>query len=314
MSLQFPGVRVPIPWVVLLSLVIIGSVGWLGTRKSDFLTPPTAEQLTECRAKAELSLTQAHHEADAVSAPAIAAPPAIPPPVEEPKPTMILGDLNSPPTLKEYSDLAPKGPAHLIDLAVLLEVEGEIQRALLAWERVLDTGKPDPGQIRTACAAIKRLRPTLPDWNPTRAKAIALTLHAGVGSKTAPSLTPVLKETARELERASAGLLQVTTVLSSGRAQGLTSKSTSVAVWLTGPLKTSASTEVLTFPVKSTKSLHEDLLKTLLLLIRSHLGHATAHAPPATLSHDEIPLDTLNTQITRLNWQDLGTTLNRSAK
>jgi hypothetical protein len=305
---------VPIPWVLFLSLVMIGGVGWYGTRKTDFLTPPTASQLAACRAKVALSLTPTDHQNDVIAVPAVVADPATPTPAEEPKPTMILGDLDSPPTLQEYSDLAPKGAAHLIDLAVLLEVEGEFQRALLAWERVLDTGKPDPSQTNTACIAIKRLRPTLPDWNTNRAKAIAITLHAGTSNKSAKSLTPVLTETARELERASAGLLQVTAVLSTGRVAGHASGSTPVALWLAGPNKTSASTEVLSVAIGSPKSLHDDLLKTLLLVIRKHLGHATSHPPPAALPNAGKPLDALNHLITRLNWHELGTTLNRTPK
>jgi hypothetical protein len=307
-------VRVPIPWVLFLSLVMIGGVGWYGTRKTDFLTPPTASQLAACRAKVALSLTPTDHQNDVIAVPAVVADPATPTPAEEPKPTMILGDLDSPPTLQEYSDLAPKGAAHLIDLAVLLEVEGESQRALLAWERVLDTGKPDPSQTNTACIAIKRLRPTLPAWNTARAKAIAITLHAGTSKKSAKSLTPVLTDVARELERASAGLLQVTAVVSTGRVREPASGSTSAALWLAGPNKASASTKARSFAVKSPKSLHDDLLKSVLLIIRDHLGHATSHPPPVALPDDGKPLETLNYQITRLNWQELGTTLNRTPK
>ncbi|MEN9975195.1 MAG: hypothetical protein RLZZ282_1201 [Verrucomicrobiota bacterium] len=306
--------RVPIPWVLLLSLVTIGSVGWLGARKCDFLTPPTAAQLAACRKKIELSLKHSQHVANVAASPAVVVAPPVSPPLEEPKPTMILGDFSTPPTLREYCDLAPKGAAHLIDLAVLLEVEGEIQRALLAWERVLDTGKPDPAQINTACAAIKRLRPTLPDGNPTRTKPIALTLHAGTSSKTTQPLTLALTEIARELERASAGLLQITPAVSVGRVKGIPSKPTSVAVWLTGPLKSSASTAMLTFPLKSTKPLREDLLKSLLTLTRCHLVRATTHSPPPSMDQDQNPLDALYSQITRLNWLELGASLNRPEK
>ena len=307
--------RVPIPWVLLLCLVIIGGGWWLGTRKTDFLTPPSAEQLAKCRTQVELALTQANHLNDAVSSPAMDPTPAPASPVEEPKPTMILGDFNSPPTLQEYADLAPKGAAHLIELAVLLEVEGEFQRALLAWERVLDSGKPDPNQMSAACAAINRLRPTLPAWNAvTHAKPTAITLHAGTSPKTAKSLTPVLTETARELERAAAGMLQVTAIANAGHVQGPASKTTPVALWLAGTHKDSSSSEVLTLTVRSPKSLHEDLLKTVCLLIRNHLDHATNHPLPASLPNDPNPLETLTRQTTRLNWRELGTTLNQTPK
>ena len=240
---------------------MIGGVWWYGTRKADFLTPPPASKLAENRARVESSLPQVDHPDNAVAVPAGAVEPA-PPPPEELKPAIVLGDLSSPPTLQEYAEFAPKGAAHLLDLAALLEAEGEFQRALLAWERVLDTGKADATQAGTAIAASQRLRPTLPAWNTDRAKAIAITLHAGTSSKNAKTLTPVLEETAREMERASAGILKVTAIVTSGRGRLTATTPVPVALWLAGPTKGSVSTAVRSFTVGSPKSLRDDLLKT----------------------------------------------------
>lgn len=292
----------------------MGGVWWYATRKSDFVTPPGAAKLTETRARVESSLPQANHPDNAVATPAAVPEPVPAPAVEEPKPTLVLGDLSAPPGLREYAEYAPKGAAHLMDLAVLLEAEGESQRALLAWERVLDASKADESQITAAMGAIKRLRPTVPAWNTDRTKAIAITLHAGTGKNNAKALTPVVEETARELEHASAGILKVTATVTVGRGKLSVTAPAPVALWLAGPGKGAASTPVRSFTVGSPKSLHDDLLKTVFLLVSDYLAHESSQSPPAALTAGDKPLDALNSQITRLKWQELGTALNRPPK
>jgi len=307
-------VRVPIPLVLLLSFGVIGGVWWYGTRKTDFLTPPAEAKLAENKARVESSLPQADHPDNAVAVPVVVPDPVTPPPVEKPKSPLVLGDFNTPPTLQEYAEFASKGAAHLMDLAVLLEAEGESQRALLAWERVLDAGKADEGQTAAAIGAIKRLRTTLPPWNTDRAKTIAITLHAGTGKKNAKTLTPIVEETARELERASAGILKVTATVTAGRDNLSSKVPAPVAMWLAGPGKGAVSTPVRSFTVGSQKTLHDDLLKTVFLLASGYLAHESAQSPPAALTAGDKALDALTHQITRLKWQELGIALNRPPK
>ena len=301
--------RVPSPWVLLLSLIVIVSVWWFGIRKTDFVTPPPDAKLAEIRTQVEESLPEIDHPDDAVSAPPTVKIPDRPPPVEKPKPVIELGNITRTPTLLEYGILAPKGTAYLMDLAVLLEAKDAPQRALLAWERVLDTGKPDPGQTATAIAAILRLRPTLPDWNTSRAKTIAITLHAGTGKKFVKTLIPALEKTARELEQASSGILKVTPIVNPSRGNSTVPGPTPVALWFTGSGKNATSTAVLSFTAQSPKSLHEDLLKATFLLIREHLAHDTVRPPPAALADGIKPLDALHSHITRRCWEKLGTQL-----
>ena len=301
--------RVPNPWVLLLALAVIVSVWWYGIRKTDFLTPPAASELAEIRTQVEASLPETDHPADAVSAPAVVKEPTPPTPVEIPKPVVDPGDLTRTPTLHEYSDRAPKGAAYLMDLAVLLEAKGAPQRALLAWERVLDSAKPDPDQTGSALAAVIRLRPTLPDWNTGRAKTIAITLHAGTGKKHVKTLIPALEKTARELERASAGILKVSAIVNPSRGNPTISGPAPVALWFTGSTTNAPSSAVFTFTFQSPQSLHDDLRKATFLLIREHLGHDTTRTPPAALTNGENPLDALRSHITRLGWGKLGALL-----
>lgn len=307
---QLPTVRVPLPAAIPLCLAVVAGTWWYGSRQLDFLTPPTPAELDAVRSRVESSLPPMEQPEDAVSAPPEARPEPPPPPPEPPKPVIDPGDLSLPPTLDDYHDLAAKGADHLIDLAVLLETEGEHQRALLAWERVLDAGKPDDAQAAAAIAAIKRLRPTLPAWNPDPSKAIPVVLHAGTGKKTARVLKPMLEETARELESASAGILRITTAVTTGKSGAKTSAPPPVALWLAGSAKDAPSSDVLSFTVESEESLHEVVRKTTFQIIRSYLARIASPAAPREMPEGTSALDALHSRITRRSWRELGTRLN----
>lgn len=306
--------RVPIPVVILLVLAVVGGVWWGGTRHLDFTTPPSHAQLEEIRVKIESSLPQTDRVDDAISVPVVAPEPPPPPPVEPPKPAIELGDLSLPPTLQDYATRSPEGSAHLIELATLLEEKAEFQRALLAWERVIDLTQPDEGQAATAISAIKRLRATQPAWNAKAETAITLSLRAGTAKKLAKTLTPVLEGVARDLERASSGIVKIKTTVTAGKISSTTKGPAPIAIWLAGPNKKSLSTEVRSFTVDSPDALRDDVLKAVFKLIQSHLRRATAYTAPADLAAGESPLDALNHRLTRLCWSEFATTLNLPPK
>lgn len=306
--------RVPIPVVIFLVLAVAGGAWWGNTRHMDFVTPPSEAKLAEIRVKIESSLPQTDQVDDAISVPVAAPPPPPPPPVEPPKPVVELGDLTIPPSLQDYGVRSPEGSAHLIELATQLEQKEEFQRALLAWERVIDLTHPDESQAATAVSAIKRLRPTLPDWNAKPETAITLSLRAGTAKKLAKTLTPILEGVARDLERASSGIVKIKTTVTAGKISSTTKGPVPVAIWLAGPQKKSVSTEVRSFTVDSPEALRDDILKAVFLLIQSHLGRATAYTPPAGLAAGESPQDALTFRITRLCWSEFATTLNLPPK
>lgn len=305
--------RVPIPLVIILALFVVGGVWWMNTRGLDFLTPPSSEKLAAVRARVEAAAAQPQRMGEPVKPPALKkSDPSLTTPGTEPKPPGIeLGDLESAPTLDAYSDRALDGHAKLAELAALLETEGEFQRSLLAWERSIDQTKPDPAQTATAIAAIRRLRPTLPDWNTDSAAAIPIVLHAGTGPTLADALRPALEEAARELTIASAGILNVTSTLAVGK-RAATKGPIPVALWLSGPLKESASTDVLSFTVASNDVLKEEIYKTAFLLISSHLKRNSQLTPPVEPAPGETPFDALQSNITRLSWREFGKSLNAS--
>lgn len=306
---QFCGVRVPLPIVIPVCLAVVGGVWWKETRHMDFLTPPSSEELAGIKARVAASLIPA----DRLDAP-LPQPVATPPPplTEEPRQNIDAGDLNAAPTLAEYKDLAEKGASYYTELAVMLEVEGEFQRALLAWERVLDFGSPTSSQASAAIASIARLRPTLPDWNLQPDTAVPIVLRASAGSKTVKELESILTNCAADLQKSSAGILRVTSKVTPGKSvKRGAANTTTIAVWLTGPDKNSQSTEVLSFAVAKNDSLEEELRKTIFSLVKSHLAtHAVRKILP--LPPGGSAQGALNSHITRLDWQKLGSALSQT--
>jgi hypothetical protein len=305
-------VRVPIPAVILLIFAVVGGMWWYGTREKDFMTPPSPRKLEEIRTRVESSFPQTDKVDDAISEPVKPVEPPKPVVVEPPKPEIDLGDLAAQPVLTQYGERSPQGTPHLMELAAALEEKGQFQRALLAWERVLDLTKPDESQARAAISAIRRLRPTLPDWNTDPTKTIPIILHAGTGKKMAKTLAPVLTQAARDLEKASAGMLKVTTEVSAGKSNA--SGPSPVALWLAGPSKKPVSTEVMSFTVESPEALPPEVMKTIFQLVRSFLSQTTSYTPPAILADQENPQDALTYRVTRLSWNEFGTSLNLPPK
>lgn len=274
------------------------------------MTPPSESKLAEIRENTEAAVPNPGHDDNAVAPPAVPIPP--PPPPPPPKPVIDLGDLKSRPSITEYLNQAQKGSAYLMELAGLLETKGEPQRALLAWERVIDSGKPNENQAKSAISAIKRLRSTQPDWNTDPKKTIAITLHAGVGKKTAKDLKLALDKIAKDLGRASSGILKVTSDVTPGR--DVKSSKPPIAVWITGSIKKPRSTDVLSFTLESKDKLAVSLENTVFEVIRGFVGHSPSQTPPPAINEGQTAKDAIQTHVTRQFWIDLGTRLNSPPK
>ncbi len=302
--------RVPIPVVILLIFAVVSGIWWGNTRRMDFMTPPSSTALEQIRTRIESSLPRPVETDDAVPSPIEEpqAPPA--PPEPPPKPPVDLGDLTSPPLLHDYKSRADLGADGLIELATELEKKGEFQRGLLAWERVMDSAKPDEAQSALAISAIQRLRPTLPDWNTNRQLAIQVTLHAGTGKRLAKTLTPILGEVARTLETSSAGIIHVKVKVTAGKTNTAANEPKPVALWFAGPDKKSPSTDVLAFTMDSPDSLRVEIYETLFLIIRGHLSRTATIRPPGALKAGEDPQQALHSRVTRLSWSSFATSLN----
>ncbi len=234
--------------------------------------------------------------------------PIVPETPEDSAPPVILGDLTTPPTLDSYTERVPDGPDSLLRLAAALEAEGAFQRALLAYERILDFSQANAEQTFKAVNAIQRIRPTLTLWNLDPEKQIPVVIHIGTGQKFAEILPEVLEQLTTDLTHASSGMIGFTYKLNIGRSIQTTDAPTPVAVWITGGEKGSPSTDVLSFTTDSPDTLRNDLSKTVFNLIRSHLAKSTAYSPAPEAWDD--PLVALESHFTRLLWYEFGVLLN----
>lgn len=292
-----------------LCLLTVTLVWWAGTRAMDFLTPPSETKLSEIRAEALASLPVSRMEADAISI-------KVPPPAFDPNipdTTAILdpaelGDIISSPFLDSYSDRAPDGAEKLLAIAAALEQAGASQRALLAYERVLDLSQSDPLPIQSAVAAIQRLKPTLPDWNPIPETAAQAVIHIGTGEKFSNILPDLLALITRDLSNASSGIVRFSHDLHIGRTTQTNEAPTPVALWITGSFENAQTTDVLSFTTDDPQTLRHIILKTTFNLIRGHLSKTASHNPAPEALED--PLEALESHITRLLWNEFGKSLN----
>lgn len=307
--LLIPAMRVPFLIAIPTCLIMVSLIWWLGTHKMDFLAQPSEAKLQQIRSDALASLPVSTMQDDAIS---VRVPPPQPDTTVSELPTEVgpveIGDVSSPPVLDTYSDRAPEGSEKLLALAEALEKQGTFQRALLAYERVLDLSQSNPEQIQTAVNSIQRLKPTLPLWNSDSASAIPITLHIGTGVKFSKILPDILDKVSSELATASSGLVTPTYQLNIGRSIQDTDAPTPVALWITGGAKGTPSTDVLSFTTDDPETLRHDILKTAFNLIRSYLAKSASHNPPPEITAE--PLLALENHLTRLLWSEFAGLLN----
>ncbi|NNM30565.1 MAG: hypothetical protein HKO57_13680, partial [Akkermansiaceae bacterium] len=215
------------------------------------------------------------------------------------------GDLDSSPGLSEYSEFASKGATYLIRLATELESRGEFERALLAWERVIDSCPAEPDERQSAEAAVLRLRPTLPRWNIDPAGEIPILLQLGTGRKSSEGLTEAVREAAEFLRRDSGDLCAVTPRLTTA-AVSTGSDDGPIAVYLsgTGEAESNQSSVVSVNPESNAmEPVRRDILIAVYRVLREQLTGVEGIRPPSPPSHPDTPEDDYLRHLTRLHWQ-----------
>lgn len=307
--------RIPFYITIPSCFLIVFIVWWVSTRGIDFLTPPSKAELQEIHKKAlaALPISRTRPEVSTVTTSKV---PNIEQTADDPMVvypgTVEIGDLSPPKTLDTYSDRAPDGAAKLLKLAAELETQNSPQRALLAYERVLDLSQGNPQQVYYALQAIRRIRPTLPAWNQDPKVSHPIVIHIGTGQKFAKVLPEIMESIIQELHLSSSGLIQCKVELNIGESIRANNAPTPVALWMTGKDKGSPSTDVFSFTSNDPESLRKDLLKIIFNLIRGHLSKSTSYTPAPEAVDD--PQLALSSNITRLLWNEFGKNLNPPPK
>ena len=287
------------------------------------MSPPTAEAITAVQREARESLQI--HDAILPDEPAKAilikaTKLTLPDPSLESAETVPVtteditdvGDLLSAPGLESYANLAEKGTAYLIALATTLETKGELQRALLAWERVVDIVTTDDSQYDTAIKAIQRLTPMVPNWNIDPSNTLVIILDAGCDRETAKILRPILDEAAAILTSSSSGILQVQAKINEGPAPAKDAAKLPIALWFSGVTEHATQSVTVTIPSEypDVAQLRSTLLLSLYKLIREDIDAKTAFTPPRDVTSGQDPASLFPLSITRLAWQEFASNLN----
>ena len=328
--------RVPILAVIPLTIGVIAVPWWAWTKDMDFVTPPDEFQLRRIRGDTAATLSKPRRDKPLNSGDYLqreVQSPIKPPPVIDP------GDPHAPAPLDAFREHADKGAKALIELAVHLEEQSGNARALLAWERVLDSCKPDDSQRAAALAGIQRLRPSVAPWS-VDPLAKPLVLEAAVNQATPhPSLDGLLEEVARITANSSAGLVKFIPRVDlpdppqkekakpkpkpkpKGKAKAPAEPPPPppppppprppLSLQILADGESSASTDVIELALSEDPAeLRRELLRGVYRLVASQLAATTEFNPPDALSDADDPAPALSARITRLCWSEFGKSLN----
>jgi hypothetical protein len=297
---------VPIPITVVLCLVTVAGVWWSETREMDFMAPKGgASALADFapgletpdapgpRAVVPVNLPSGRPGTGAPTSPHLGI-------------TLDLGDLASSPSLSEYTEHAHKGVSYLISLATELEARGEFQRALLCWERVLDSGSPTEEERTTATGAVTRIQPTLPRWNVDPMAEILLAVEIGSTRSESPAMAGAVLELQAFLRRDSGDQIKFVSQVAFG-AKSRAPENGPIAISITSAPDTAPDGYSLvrsTTPGDNTATtLYLSLLSECYLMVTNHLTALDELVPPGPPRHPENPLRDFSEQITRLHWR-----------
>ena len=218
-----------------------------------------------------------------------------------------LGDLASTAGLRAYRDFAlNQSPDRLFELSSTLRARGEFQRALLAFERVIDTSKTDPKARAEAAQGIAALSKTLPSWNIDPSSEIDLNLHLGTARDPSEALKKVLLEVAIRIRESSGDQLNIIPTINNSDNPNATANPP-VALWLLAPGENTASFAAITLQLPRDETKHFDEISVAIFkAIRSHL---TQQGYPPASENLEQNANHLSQQITRLMWRDFARSL-----
>lgn len=299
--------RVSLLIVIPLCAATVAITWWRGTRKMDFLAPPTEAEIEAVKAQT-INSVPGRSGLFSVPSQVESEEPKIPEPFRE-RPLLDTGDPTKPPLLSTYADGAEKGADALIQLAAYMEDYGYSARALLAWERVLDKTKPDAAQREAAYEGILRLRPTAPLWNVDPASAKRLKLEVTVPPKaTSNELTEAVKAVAAEMENISSGqVIFDSEVLMTKKGNPF--KGMSVKIVGPGDKAPTTGTFQLDQMPATPDIVTYQLYSGIFRLVAAHVAETTAFTPPVAPSNGEDPRTALWQRITRLVWLEFAKSL-----
>lgn len=290
---------VPLKFAIPLLIILPLMIWFWGTRKYDFMTPrviPESELRPDFASpvNGDLANSLQPNEQEA------------PPPKPAPIPDLDPGDFQVSPSLAEYRAYAEDGTPALLKLAQGLQNGGHIQRAVLAYERIIDSTPPISLEREPAEQALASLKVSLPRWNVDPEASIPLTLNL-LSARNEESLQPSLAALSELVTTSSGGLCQPVFVLKSAPQPSIELPALPIAFWLTvdGEDPEVPSLPVVTLAPASDAELDRDLNLALYRLLARRVQENRNLTPIPVLQEWEDPEVALVSKITRLSWQRL---------
>ncbi|WP_018970080.1 hypothetical protein [Rubritalea marina] len=301
-----------IPWyiVTLLALGVIISGAWLSIREADFTSPPTAQAVDTSVAAWKENYPPLPDKPKVVKHKLVDIPSIDTPVAKEPAPPEIpIGSLAFSPALNHFTEHASFSSASFIQLAKSLSKTPEHRVfATLAWERAIDTGKPDTQELHLAETSLLQLAQHQPAWWADTHNSLLLDVHISVPEESLTDKEEFTKQLLQSI-RDGSGYLVIPNIV-------WRHKEPSHQVWLKAPSdKGSTSHKIKLVDAVLIKPSEEDsqpeasvapidqatLYQAVFDSIASTLRFSASPEPPrpSTLS----PKDSLSTALTRLHWQ-----------
>ncbi|MEM9080337.1 MAG: hypothetical protein AAGC74_06555 [Verrucomicrobiota bacterium] len=295
--------RVPLFIAIPLLFIVPVLVWLLSTRGYDFMTP---RELSE----AELRPTFASPaDPELVAALETKTAPTPPEPSAPPLPRIPLGDLEKAPAIDEYRMESAIGAQALLVLANELLDEKQPQRALLAFERIIDSTPPGGPERHEANLALPSLIAELPPWNDDSTKRTPITLNCST-SRPEEELLPAIRSLRAFLQHASSQLCDIEFTLIPAPEPEAPLSSFPIAVWLTIPGEDpdQPALPVKTFNPSPDAGIALPLAKTIYHLLSTRVRNIPDLTPLPPIPEETEINKLFLTTITRLTWQTLLTT------
>lgn len=324
---------------VLIFLVSAGLTLWLCIRSRDFLSPPDQEKLTQIREEWENSRPEIpepfgtvynnfpQDEVPKASLTSKEKPPNDPttsspdkdkdkkkeePPEPVAKIVIPIENLDRSPGLAEYSHFGKKGSKAMVSLTRRLEDRGSFQRALLAWERVIDSSVKNEYYYQSATKSIKRLKENLPPWNPDLSQSIEITFHMGatLSSQESSILQKAIDSLVELVNKSSGNVLHLKSELHLEKPKNNKSSS-HMAFWFTASDKDTSNIKPTPFrgKIKEYESLKKQLESSCYFFVRHKLMENTDLVTLPKLFKEMDPEISLRYSISRLMWREFAKTI-----
>ncbi len=292
---------IPLKIALPLLVVIPLAIWFAGISKYDFLTPREIPA-NELRPKFASPVNR-----DIIDSLRVNSEPE--PPLPPPLPEILPGDLAVSPALDAYLKDAPTGAPSLLQLATTLENRGQIQRAFLAYERIIDSTPAQTSFYEHAEGVISSLKTNLPVWNPDPSAAIPISVHIAT-ARPAESFSSSLTILS-ELIAISSGGICLPHFEVAVSPQPLTPlPSLPAAVWfnIAGEDEKNPSLSVVTIAPKTDSEFEDKLLRAVYQLVSRRLEAIDQLNPLPPLNPEDSAQEALVNRVTRLAWREVAGT------